>query len=673
MSKQPTKGKTLAEVNPQLAKEWHPTKNGSLSPEVVSPNDKRQVWWKCPQGDDHEWKASIQKRHLSKSGCHVCWGRKVVASNCLENNYPEIANQWHPTKNGELTPKDVTSKSTKRVWWKCPVGDDHEWEAPITNRTSKKNGCLICSGHKVVLSNCLKTNYPEIAKEWHPNKNEELTPYNVSHTSSKKVWWQCPKGDDHEYESTVGDRTNRKRGCSVCSGKKVVLSNCLATTHPELAKEWHLTKNGNLSPYDLTKGSTKIKIWWKCLEGDDHEWEAMIANRTNIHTQSGCPICTGYKIVKSNCLATTHPELAKEFHFTKNGKLTPYNVGGGHTKVWWQCAQYKDHVYQASLSHRIRNNSSCPYCFGEKVAISNSLAITHPHIAKEWHPTKNGKLTPYEYKIGSNKNVWWKCSKAPDHEWNGNRKRINAQGVNQGCPFCAGQKVTLSNCLATTHPELAKEWHPTKNGNLTPSDFTIGSDSTKIWWQCDKGVDHIWKTTINGRDRGKRGCPFCTLTPQSKQELSITFELKLFFDINPKGFKTRINEKLLSIDIYISTINLGIEFDGSYWHKGKRELDKIKTEKLLNVGFSIMRIREEPLKPIFTNDIISTLPFDAKKVTNNILKHILNNYKIASDVSKEMINYLNKKELQNEKRLNKYIDEILEEKAQKKKTHYNKT
>ena len=54
----------------------------------------------------------------------------------------------------------------------------------------------------------------------------------------------------------------------------------------------------------------------------------------------------------------------------------------------------------------------------------------------------------------------------------------------------------------------------------------------------------------------------------------------LFFNIDPKGFKTRVNGKIWSIDIYVPEFNLGIEFDGSYWHKDKRALDKLKTEKL---------------------------------------------------------------------------------------------
>ena len=32
MGKKPPKGKSLAEVNPELAKQWHPIKNGDKTP-----------------------------------------------------------------------------------------------------------------------------------------------------------------------------------------------------------------------------------------------------------------------------------------------------------------------------------------------------------------------------------------------------------------------------------------------------------------------------------------------------------------------------------------------------------------------------------------------------------------------------------------------------------------
>ena len=426
---------------------------------------------------------------------------------------------------------------------------------------------------------------PELAKEWHPSKNGYLTAYDVTAGTEKKVWWKCNKGIDHEWEASIYNRS-KGSGCAVCSGHKAVLSNCLATLNPTLAEEWHPTKNGDLTPNDVTSSSNK-KVWWKCDKGDDHEWQSSIANRTN---ERGCPICSSHKTVLSNCLATLNPDLAKE-----------------------------------------------------------------------WHPTKNGELTPFDFSLSSHKKVWWQCDKGDDHIWTA---RISSRNSGLGCSICSGQKTVLSNCLATLKPDLAKEWHPTKNGELTPFDFTLGSKKI-VWWQCDKGQDHEWETSISHRSLNNSNCPFCTLTPQSKQELTITFELIQFFEINPKGFKTRVQGKLWSIDIYIPELELGIEFDGSYWHKDKRALDKLKTEKLEEDGFNIMRIREEPLKAITDIDVISKTPFNAKAVTNDILKHILEAYSVDAKRTKRIEKYLLKEEIQNEKGLDAYIDRILTEKAEK--------
>ena len=262
--------------------------------------------------------------------------------------------------------------------------------------------------------------------------------------------------------------------------------------------------------------------------------------------------------------------------------------------------------------------------------------------------------------------IWWQCPKYKDHVWKSNVS--NRSRHKTRCSVCDGRTVVASNSLAHTHPELAKEWHLTKNGDFKPEQAVIGS-GYKVWWKCDKGEDHEWKSAIFSRNRLDRrnGCPFCTLTPQSKQELTITFELIQFFkDINPKGFKTRVKGKLWSIDIYIPQLTLGIEFDGSYWHKDKQALDKLKTEQLEYEGFKIFRVREEPLKKIFDDDIMSKQPFNGKQVANDILTQIMSKYTLAAKKIAKIESYIAKKELQNEKGLDKYIDMILTEKAEKK-------
>ena len=71
-----------------------------------------------------------------------------------------------------------------------------------------------------------------------------------------------------------------------------------------------------------------------------------------------------------------------------------------------------------------------------KLSPTYNLQAINPKLAKEWHPTKNRKLTPRDVMPGSGKKVWWQCSKG--HEWQAIiRNRSKAKGI--GCPEC--QKI----------------------------------------------------------------------------------------------------------------------------------------------------------------------------------------------------------------------------------------
>lgn len=67
-------------------------------------------------------------------------------------------------------------------------------------------------------------------------------------------------------------------------------------------------------------------------------------------------------------------------------------------------------------------------------------------------------------------------------------------------------KVSEKYNLQVMNPGLAKEWHPKKNGNLTPEDVTPGSKK-RVWWVCEKG--HEWETTVYIRNRLGTVCPRC--------------------------------------------------------------------------------------------------------------------------------------------------------------------
>src|SRR6185436_4314487 len=100
-------------------------------------------------------------------------GEKTLADICA----PAVT--WFDRrKNAPLRPKDVAAHSSRRVWWRCPKGPDHEWQSTAANMT-KGNGCPFCSGKRVSITNRLSTVAPTVAQEWHPTKNGELTPADV--------------------------------------------------------------------------------------------------------------------------------------------------------------------------------------------------------------------------------------------------------------------------------------------------------------------------------------------------------------------------------------------------------------------------------------------------------------------------------------------------------------
>ena len=274
----------LASQYPDIARQWHPTKNDSLTPDHVLPGSHRIVWWRCEQG--HEWQAQIKSR-VNGAGCPICANKQVqIGANDLQSLYPDLAHQWHPTKNGALTPADVVPGTRRKVWWQCDQG--HEWQASVASRVNG-SGCPICAGKIVVPGdNDLASQYPDIARQWHPTKNGALTPEHVAPASNRKVWWRCEK--DHDYQAVIASRTQRGGGCPYCANKKVLAGfNDLATLESTVAKEWHPTKNGALTPQDVTPGSRK-RVWWRCSAG--HEWQAVIYSRTGSQ-HCGCPVCSG--------------------------------------------------------------------------------------------------------------------------------------------------------------------------------------------------------------------------------------------------------------------------------------------------------------------------------------------------------------------------------------------
>ena len=485
--------KPLNETHPHLAEQWDKVRNGSMTPSDLGIGSGQVVWWKCSNG--HYWQQAVKIRR-STNACSFCLNQKVwPGENDLATTNLSLAAEWHPSKNGLTRPTEVIAGSKKKYWWKCSKG--HEWLANVGMR-NKGVGCSVCANRIIMTGvNDLAHLEPSLAEEWHPRKNGGLKPTEIGIGSNTQVWWLCKNG--HEWQAPPTRRCFGKRsGCAVCSNQKVLAGfNDLATTAPELAAMWHPTKNGALSAQDVVSGSS-LKFWWVCSRG--HSFQS---TGSHLVQGRGCGVCAGSQIeLGVNDLQSQKPDLASEWDLTKN-KLTPQEVTlGANKKVWWLCK--KGHSFKAAISHRNIGGTGCPYCDNKKVLKGyNDLATTYPTIAKQWHPTRNLPVTPNEVIAGTAVKYWWQCDIGHEYLLSGDKI---TRGI--GCSVCSNYSIILGvNDLAHTNPDLAASWHPTKNGDLKPTDIVAGSHK-KIWWLCDK--EHAWQAQAVNRLNGNN-CPSCSM------------------------------------------------------------------------------------------------------------------------------------------------------------------
>lgn len=418
--------KYLPDTNPDLRKEWHPEKNDAIQFEDLQPTSNLKVWWRCKHNKKHEWQAKVYYRAVKQVGCPFCSGRFVSFERSLAALFPDIAAEWHPTKNGGLEPHEVGPTSSKKVWWKCDTG--HEWQSEVRNRTASRAKCKQCR----LLENSLIVTQPKIAAEWHPNKNLPLTPEGITQGSQRQVWWRCQRG--HEWKSRINDRIRGGGKCPKCPSEKQRQSaryKSITESAPDLASQWHPTLNLPLTPDEITPGSTKNKVWWVCSRNEKHIWQATPGNRLK---GRNCPHC-----FKGPSLSDKFPGLAKEWHPSKNGGLQPTEVSFGSGKrVWWQCPN--KHEFESTITNRTRKGpKQCPVCTGHTVTNETSLDFCHPEIAKEWHPTKNESLIPSDVSRASGKKAWWVCKQNPAHVWQSQIKNRTILG--SGCPICGSKRL----------------------------------------------------------------------------------------------------------------------------------------------------------------------------------------------------------------------------------------
>ena len=471
------------------------------------------------------------------------YGKKISEKNNLKSVYPELAAMWDYEKN-ILLPENVHPRANKLYSWKCEFG--HEWEQKLSNLCRGPKTCPVCSGKKPSIQKNLKTEFPEIYKEWDFKKNKNIDPLTVALGSNKKYWWVCKLG--HSWQTTMHRRTSRGDGCKKCSyanRPKLLFKD----EHPEFFKEININKNKNLDLENLRVVETNEKIWWTCSICN-YDFQTSPKNRRKWHKVG---VCSHEVLIKrkeynpSKSIKNKAPELVKYFDIEKNYPLKPDLVSySAKKKYWWICDN--GHSYQQSPS--------------------NKSTILHRD------------------------------------------KKIN-------CPECKGRLLTDQTKLSIKNKRVSSEWDYSKN--KTTPDKIHWKDRNNYWWKCKFG--HSWTTSVYHRTRSKSDCPSCRL-PSSLPEIRIYCELISLIKNVRHRFKTK--EKI-ECDVYLEDYRLGIEYDGFYFHKDRLSKDIQKNKVLKKLGYKILRVRENGLKPTGCNEIFITKNGLRKQDLNKILQFVESN------------------------------------------------
>jgi hypothetical protein len=286
--------------------------------------------------------------------------------------------------------------------------------------------------------------------------------------------------------------------------------------------------------------------------------------------------------MKKGLLKDLYPELEKEWDFEKNTvSFDTITCGSGYRAFWKcdTCGNKWDVAVCSRVSKRSGTLTRCFKCRRKRVKPEDRVGVRSPELIKEWHPKNDISIDLVSH--ASNKNRWWICGKG--HEWEANpNDRVNK---GNGCPACSGRVATPETSLAFRFPELLKEWDYERN-KKDPSNVTYGS-GLKAWWICSNG--HSYPATVCDRTgRRKNGCPDCKYYKSSKMELFVYCEVKYYY---PDALHRHKLDKV-ECDIFIPSLNIGIEIDGGLWHKGREIMDENKLIHFTKLGVTLISVRE---------------------------------------------------------------------------------
>lgn len=370
----------------------------------------------------------------------------------------------------------------------------------------------------------------------------------------------------------------------------------------ELMLWWDPENNEDLLKQTLSTKST-TEIHWICPDSQ-HPFTMRVREMTSYGPR--CPNCLSNareerKQLHARLSQTMGSEMKEILRYWDDSENDPQLTPVWGVRVKMKCAEgHSVTLYPYELL-----TDGCSICRGLETRRSNSNSSEvrlDPEIAEQWHPTKNGKVSLTSLGRNSNRLVWW-VDQNCGFEWQATpRNRVRQPRIR--CPKCD----SVFGSLAYVWPEVAAEWsekNPVSPWQISPSAKTPFEPE----WVCIENNEHIWTAKVANRTHGGAGCPICKPSGTSKIE-KLHAEAAISVLENTRHGRTLrhasfSNPTFWKVDITALCPDgreVVIEYDGSYWHRDKTELDTRKSLALLNAGFRVIRLREHPLEPLTISD-----------------------------------------------------------------------
>lgn len=277
---------------------------------------------------------------------------------------------------------------------------------------------------------------------------------------------------------------------------------------------------------------------------------------------------------------------------------------GTRTPVWWKCTNGLPHSFYGK-AHAVNAGQGCSVCRGFQVHQGfNDFESNYPYQARRWNYIFNDSR-PWEVTKSTHRYFWFICDE-------GHHFRVKLNDIHNAavwCSYCSGNRIWPGDGkdLATTHPKIAEQIHPEDPVDL----FTIGRGSTqKLRWVCPENGRHTWISSPNTRTNRGTGCPQCT-PKRSKDEIRIFtwMSSELLPDYEVIANDSTALGCRRHIDIYVPKLNLGIEFNGNYWHSDKNDptgTTAWKERRAKDLGILLITIWEDDWKadPDYFREVI---------------------------------------------------------------------